>query len=164
MGLWQYFLNTTKPTPRPRRFPLGPAASKFQQRQHIPNTTKPTPSAGLRMSVNEADYLCVAAVGICWREESGKDMEWVWLCGRCSAPPTQEMKLAVVWAVLYSDLHDCVCSVGIWVLCVNSGMGCELPMAKQHLSQRHRVIHMWALSGPSIQAYWRTLRFRSHTS
>ena len=80
-------------------------------------------------------------------------------CG-CVAPPTQEMRLAMVWAVLYSDLHDCVCSVGMWVLCVNSGMGCELPMAKQHLSQRHRVIHMWALSGPSIlvqlPAYWRT--------
>ena len=31
------------------------------------------------------------------------------------------MKLALVWAVLYSGLDECGCSVAMWVLC---GMGC----------------------------------------
>ena len=46
------------------------------------------------------------------RKEGGEDMEWVWLCGGCIAPPIQEMRLAVVWAV-YSELYECVCSVAM---------------------------------------------------
>lgn len=70
-------------------------------------------------------------VGICWqqdREEGGEDVEWVWLCGGCVAPPIQEMRSAVVWAVLYSGLDECVCSMAMWMLCVNCGMGCGLPV------------------------------------
>ena len=50
-------------------------------------------------------------VGICWqqgREEGGEDVEWVWLCGGCAAPPIQDIRSAVVWAVLYSGLDECV--------------------------------------------------------
>ena len=66
--------------------------------------------------------------GICWqqgREEGGEDVEWVWLC---VAPPIREIRLAVVWAVLYSGLDECVCSMAMWMLCVNCGMGCGLPV------------------------------------
>ena len=38
------------------------------------------------------------------------------------------MRLAVVWAVLYSGLDECVCSMAMWMLCVNCGMGCGLPV------------------------------------
>ena len=71
------------------------------------------------------------AVGSCWqqgREEGDQDVEWVWLCGGCVAPPIQEMRLAVVWAVSYSGLEECVCSMAMWMLCVNCGMGCGLPV------------------------------------
>ena len=64
------------------------------------------------VSVDEIDYHGTT-VGICWqqgREEGGEDVEWVWLCGGCVAPPIQEIRLAVVWAVLYSGLDECVCS------------------------------------------------------
>ena len=39
----------------------------------------------------------------------------------------QEVRLAVVWAVLYSDIIECVPSPAIWVLCVNCGMGNTCP-------------------------------------
>ena len=70
-------------------------------------------------------------VGICWqqgREEGGEDVEWVWLCGGCVAPPIQEIRSAVVWAVLYSGLDECVWSTAMWMLCVICGMGCGLPV------------------------------------
>ena len=38
------------------------------------------------------------AVGTCWqqcREEGDEDVEWVWLCGECVAPPIQEIRYAV---------------------------------------------------------------------
>ena len=54
-------------------------------------------------------------------------MEWVWLCGGCIASPMQEVRLAVVWAVLYSDIFECVPSLAMWVLCVKMWDG-------QHLS------------------------------
>ena len=39
----------------------------------------------------------------------------------------QEVRLAVVWAVLYSDIFECVPSLAMWVLCVNCGMGNTCP-------------------------------------
>ena len=39
----------------------------------------------------------------------------------------QEVRLAVVWAVLYSDIFECVPSLAMWVLCVKMWDG-------QHLS------------------------------
>ena len=66
------------------------------------------------------------AVVICFqqsREEGGKDVDWVWLCGGCVSPPIQVMRLAVVWAVFYSSLVECVCSVAMLVMCVNCVMG-----------------------------------------
>ena len=74
-------------------------------------------------------------VGICYRqsrEEGGEDVELVWLFGGCIAPHIQEKSLAMVWAVLYSGLFECVCSV---VLCVNCWMDCGLPVAKRHLTE-----------------------------
>ena len=49
-----------------------------------------------------------------------KDIEWVWLYAGCVAPPIQEMKLAVVSAVSYSGLDECVhvCSMTICVFIV----------------------------------------------
>ena len=35
----------------------------------------------------------------------------MWLCGGSVAPPKQEMRLAVVWAVSYSGLDECVFSM-----------------------------------------------------
>ena len=64
------------------------------------------------------------AVGTCWqqcREEGDEDVEWVWLCGGCVAPPIQEIRYAVAWAVLYSGIVQCVCNVAMWVLCVHCG-------------------------------------------
>ena len=37
------------------------------------------------------------------------------------APPIQEIRSVVVWAVLYSGLDECVCSTAMWMLCVNCG-------------------------------------------
>ena len=37
--------------------------------------------------------------------------EILWLCEGCVAPPIQETRLAVVWAVSYSGLDECVCSM-----------------------------------------------------
>ena len=48
-------------------------------------------------------------------------MEWVWQCGGCVI---HEIRLAVVWAVLYCGL-ECVCITAMWMLCVNCGMGCR---------------------------------------
>ena len=64
-------------------------------------------------------------VEVCWqhcREESSEHVKWVLLCG---APSIREMKS---WAVLYSDLIECECSVPMRKLCVNFGMGCGLPV------------------------------------
>ena len=36
----------------------------------------------------------------------------------------------MVWAVFYSGLVECV---AMWVLCVNCGMGCRLPVASRLL-------------------------------
>ena len=47
--------------------------------------------------------------------------------------------LAVAWAMLYSGLVECVCSVDMWVVCVDCGMGFGLQMARRHL-----VIHIKA--------------------
>ena len=58
------------------------------------------------MSVNET------LLEFAGREESGADVEWVWLCGGCVI---QEMKL--LW-VLYSHLVECVCSVAMSVVSV----------------------------------------------
>ena len=72
------------------------------------------------MSVKDAVYLC-------WqqgREEGGEDVDWVWLCGGCVAPPVQERRLAVAWAVLYVE---CVCSVAMWDLCVGWVAGLQWP-------------------------------------
>ena len=79
------------------------------------------------VSVNEVDYHCwnLLAEG---REEGGEDVEWGWLCGGCVAPSIQEIRSAVVWAVLYSGLDECVCSTAMWMLCVDCGMGCGLPV------------------------------------
>ena len=41
----------------------------------------------------------------------------------------QKMRLAVAWAVFYCGLIECVCSVAMWVLCFNCGMGGGLPVA-----------------------------------
>ena len=41
------------------------------------------------------------SVGICWqqsREEGGENVEWVWLCEGCVAPPIHKMRLAVAVA------------------------------------------------------------------
>ena len=61
-------------------------------------------------------------------EEGDEGVEWVWLCGGCVAPPIQEMRLAVAWAVSYGGLEECVCSMAVWMLCVYCGMGCGLPV------------------------------------
>ena len=71
-------------------------------------------------SVNEADYLCWNLLAA---EEGGEDIKWVWFCGECVGPPIQLMRLAVAWAVLYSGLVECVCSVDLWVLCAICGIG-----------------------------------------
>ena len=67
------------------------------------------------------------SVEICWRqgrEDGDEDVEWVWLCGRCVAPPIQKMRLSVAWAALYCGLVEYnMCSVAIWVLCVGSVCG-----------------------------------------
>ena len=70
-------------------------------------------------------------VGVCWqqgREEGGEDVEWV-CCVEDVSPPIQEIRLAVVWAG--SGLHECVCSMAMWTLCVNCGMGCGLPVGSR---------------------------------
>ena len=37
-----------------------------------------------------------------------------------------------------SGLVECVCSVATWVLCLNCGLGCRLPVARRHLTElRH---------------------------
>ena len=33
------------------------------------------------------------------------------------------------------SLVECVCSVSMWVLCINCRMGCGLPVARQHLTE-----------------------------
>ena len=55
------------------------------------------------------------------REEGGEDVEWVWLCGGCVVPPIQDIRFAVVWAVLYSGLDECVCSTAMWTLWASGG-------------------------------------------
>ena len=77
------------------------------------------------------------AIEICWqqrREEGGDNIEWVWLCIGCVTRPIQEMRFAVAWAVFYGGLVEYVCSVVLWVLCVNCGMGCGLSVARRHLT------------------------------
>ena len=69
-------------------------------------------------SVNEEDYLCLNLLAA----EGGEDIKWVWFCGECVAPPIQLMRLAVVWAALYSGLVECVSSVDLWVLCAIVGL------------------------------------------
>ena len=53
-------------------------------------------------------------------------------CAGCVARPIQEMRLSVAWAVSYCGLVECVCSVAMWFLCVNCGMGCGLPVVMRH--------------------------------
>ena len=65
--------------------------------------------------------LQTTAIGFRWRqgrEEGGEDVKWVWLCEGCVATPIQEMKLAVAWAVLYSGIDECVCSVACGIGCL----------------------------------------------
>ena len=89
----------------------------------------PIPRASLGMAGCQCQLMRqTTSVEICWqqgREDGGEDVEWVWLCGRCVAPPIQKMRLSVAWAALFSGLVEYMCSVAIWVLCVNCGMSCE---------------------------------------
>ena len=56
------------------------------------------------------------------QEEGGEGVLWAWSSGGVVAPPTQEMRSAVVWAVLYNGLLECACTVEVWMLCVCYGM------------------------------------------
>ena len=56
------------------------------------------------------------SVGIYWqqgREEGSDDVELVWLFEGYIVPPIQEIRLAVVWAMLYSGLVECVFIAGV---------------------------------------------------
>ena len=93
-------------------------------------------------------------------------MESVWWCGGCVALPMHEMRLAVMWAVLYNVLVECVCSVAMLMLCVNLWNGLRAfggivvfwwasgnpstPDLKL-VSLRNGVVHVWAWSGPLLQ-------------
>ena len=54
-----------------------------------------------------------------------------WPNGCLNAP-----ELYVAWAVSYRGLVECVCSVAMWFLCVNCGMGCGLPVVMRHLTAK----------------------------
>ena len=74
------------------------------------------------------------AVEICWQQgrgEGGKDVELVWLCGGCVAPPIEDMRLAVPWGVLYLLNVFAVRPCGFCVNCGTSG------------DTWHWVVHMW---------------------
>ena len=65
------------------------------------------------------------AVDSSWQqgqEEGEEGVSWAWLCGGVVAPPIEEMRSAVVWAVLYNGLVECACTVEVWMLCVCFGM------------------------------------------
>ena len=77
----------------------------------------------------------ITAVGICWQQgrgEGGEDVELVWLCGGCVAPPTEDMRLAVSWGVLYLLNVFAVRPCGFYANCGTSG------------DTWHWVVHMWA--------------------
>ena len=72
---------------------------------------------GRRSKVRQCQFMRqTTTVGQHGLEEFDEDVEWVWLCGGCVAPPIQEMRLAVVWVVLCSGLDECVCSMAMWML------------------------------------------------
>ena len=51
------------------------------------------------------------------------------------ARPYRKMRLSVAWAALYSGLVEYMRNVAMWVLCVNCGMDCGLPVARRHLTE-----------------------------
>ena len=42
----------------------------------------------------------------------------------------------MAWAALYSGLVEYMRNVAMWVLCVNCGMDCGLPVARRHLTEK----------------------------
>ena len=57
------------------------------------------------------------AVDSSWQQGQEEGVSWVWLCGGVVAPPIEEMRSVVVWAVLYNGLVECACTVEVWMLC-----------------------------------------------
>ena len=64
----------------------------------------------------EADYHVPLLESAGSRAERKAAREWVLLCGGCVSTPMQEMRSAVVWAMLYSGLDEC--GACMWMLYV----------------------------------------------
>ena len=94
-------------------------------------------------------------------------MEWAWLCGGFVPSLVQEMRFAVVSAVLYSCLVE---SVAVWVLCFNCGMSCGLPVSRLRIGVPESpggsyvgVVSPSVLLAVHCSAIMKTLGFRGHT-
>ena len=76
----------------------------------------------------------------------------------------------MAWAALYSGLVEYMRNVAMWVLCVNCGMDCGLPVTWRHLTELESLggsdvgVVFPLASGPASGTLMKTLGFRSHTS
>ena len=66
----------------------------------------------------------------------------------------------MAWVALYSDLLECV---AMWVLCINCGIGCKLPVARRHLTLGSLYVGLFYHLPAHCGAIVKTLGFRSHT-
>ena len=113
---------------------------------------------GETMAVNEAAYS--GLIVWLWRQRNDNEgVRWVWLCrGGGVAPPTQEMRWALVWAVWRNGLEGVVCILALWMLCGFHGIVCGLPVDFGGISTwglwgtRQRMLLLWVWSGTSLPA------------